>query len=159
MKKWSIVAIITVGHLPTLCCQSYLKSKFNRHMYIGGLVKHSAKPWKTQNTGEHWEYILSSYKRTAPLSDVRRLRDYLGYYRSWYQAVTPAPKALYESLSPEARAVANQLKEYAQRFVQPHTGIPGATTLSKEGNAWYQTVLSWLHDNATPKPTTGLSRL
>ncbi|HVW98990.1 MAG TPA: hypothetical protein VHA52_00900 [Candidatus Babeliaceae bacterium] len=152
---------ITLTITAQLYPQSHLRPFFNRAMYLGTLVKHQeAKPWRSALKYD-WRQALVNYKRTASSTDINRLYEYLTYYRSWYQAVTPPPSDLYESLSDQAKALIKQLKHYAEQFIQHPPARAGATSLSKEGDQWYQNILSLLRskdskDNTRP---SGLSAL
>lgn len=87
-------------------------------------------------------HALDKYlKHSSPL-DEQHVFEYLHHYGSWYQAVTPAPQALVESLSSRAHLLVNRLKKYAQPFElifdQP---MPGRSRLSPEGRQYYEEVI------------------
>ena len=85
---------------------------------------------------------LDEYTATCPHgADQANLIQYLNYYRSWYQAVTPAPRALVESLSPAAVIFIDQLRAIAEQFITTPEQRPGASKLSAAGNCFYQKII------------------
>lgn len=86
---------------------------------------------------------VNVYQQTAPEQEFPIMLEFLRYYRSWYQAVTPAPIRLVEQLSPAALKFIAQLKSIANRFTQtPQAGLMGASRLSAEGERFYQQVIT-----------------
>jgi len=91
------------------------------------------------------------YKLYAPKADLNATIDYLGYYTSWYQATTPAPRGLWESLSPAAKRLIEKIRNYAERFKNPSPEtMPGASKLSSEGKAYYNSVIQDLQPVIVP---------
>lgn len=77
--------------------------------------------------------------------DLKHLIEYIEFYTSWYQAVTPAPRDLYDSLSDEAHEFVEELKTIAKVFERkPKPFLMGATRLNPEGKIFYQRVLKSL---------------
>lgn len=85
---------------------------------------------------------LTAYQHAAPEQDYQNLVAFLHYYRSWYQAVTPAPMGLISSLSPAALKFIAQLKAIAKSFVRAPQGIPGSSRLTAPGEQFYQSVIA-----------------
>ena len=80
------------------------------------------------------------------LVDLQNIARYLTFYRSWYQSVAPAPVSLQQSLTPETKALLQEIKEPADRYFAQKTGpgIPGASRLSIYGTKYYDKINSWL---------------
>lgn len=93
----------------------------------------------------HAKQIITQFFKKASDQDKQLFTDYLAYYRSegGYQAVTPAPGKLRESLSPDARNLWKKLTQLAQKFVQKPLGIPGSSKLTKAGEKYYQDLLAY----------------
>lgn len=90
---------------------------------------------------------LNTYQQTAPAQEFPVTLAFLHYYRSWYQAVTPAPIRLIESLSPAALKFIAQLKALANQFTQtPQAGLMGASRLSPEGERFYEKVIDMVQN-------------
>lgn len=88
------------------------------------------------------QQALNEYQHSAPEQDYQNLLEYMRYYRSWYQAVTPAPIRLVEQLSPAALKFIAQIKHAASPFTRAPQGIPGSTRLTEEGERFYRTLIS-----------------
>lgn len=54
-------------------------------------------------------------QQNVPVGDHENLINFLQFYKSWYQAVTPAPINLIIQLSPQAMAYVNSLKRIAEQ--------------------------------------------
>lgn len=89
--------------------------------------------------------VLVDFSKTASLDELKALQDYLGYYKSWYQRVTPATQSVLEALSQNALATANKLKALGDRFkIEKKTTLAGATSLSKQGDKYYKYIKTLL---------------
>ena len=88
---------------------------------------------------------IDDFSKAHP-QELKKFKEYLSYYKSegGYQAVTPAPRTLRESLSKESRELFNKIKRSAQPYTQPRRAIPGASSLSHEGDIYYQILLKYL---------------
>jgi hypothetical protein len=94
---------------------------------------------------------INVYQRSAPEQEYQILLEFLRYYRSWYQAVTPAPISLIERLSPAALKFIAQLKFIAKTFEQKAQAMPGATRLSETGDQFYQAVIAMVENQLINK--------
>ncbi len=88
---------------------------------------------------------IDNFAQAHP-QELQKFKEYLSYYKSegGYQAVTPAPRTLRHALSAESRELFNRIKQSARRFTQSKASMPGATSLSKEGDIYYQILLKYL---------------
>jgi len=85
---------------------------------------------------------FDAYQATDPSpQDINNVLKYVTYYRSWYQAVTPAPINLINSLSPAAKAYIKQLQAIAKIFETIPENRPGSSRLSMAGNCFYQKII------------------
>jgi len=84
---------------------------------------------------------LNVYQRSAPEQEFPIMLEFLHYYRSWYQAVTPAPMELIRHLSPAALKFIAQLKAIAQTFTRAPQNIPGSSRLTEQGEQFYEAVM------------------
>lgn len=82
--------------------------------------------------------------RTSSCEDYSQFVEYLSYFQSWYQTVTPAPVSLYEDIKASGGLdVVTNLKTIMQPFEQrPLTPI-GGNRLSPNGRAAYQELLTY----------------
>lgn len=86
-------------------------------------------------------YVAASRPENPNSEDMVK---YLGYFKSWYQSVKPAPVELYDKInsSQAATAYINELKRIAQQFKkEPTPGMSGASSLSADGVTFYQYVI------------------
>jgi len=103
------------------------------------------------------QQALTLYKYRGPQAEYNKLIDYLQYYRSWYQAVTPAPRSLVEQLSSDALLYVKNLQSAVNEFalVSPaiagSRGQIGASTLSPEGERFYQKVIAMTREQLIDK--------
>jgi hypothetical protein len=96
--------------------------------------------------------LVRNYKNSESSTEVLKTTNYLNYYRSWYQAVAPAPVGFFESLSPKSQNFIAEIKKLAEKFVvTPEKMMPGASKLSAEGEKFYQKVIAQL--KSLPEPT------
>lgn len=89
---------------------------------------------------------IELYLAKATPQDQANLAEYLKYYRSegHYQAVTPVPGALRESLSADAHDLFKKLTKHAQPFIHKPKSIPGSSRLTAQGEAYYQSLISFI---------------
>ncbi len=89
---------------------------------------------------------IEHYLAKAPQHDRTNFAAYLKYYRSEgrYQAVTPAPSTLRESLSPDAQALFKKLVKRARPFTHKPKPTPGASRLTAEGEEFYQNIIAFI---------------
>jgi hypothetical protein len=89
---------------------------------------------------------IESSLQTTSLEELENLKYYISFYRSWYQAVTPAPKNLEDTLSPQAKKSVNLIKSTAEKYFmqEPIQRMPGASRLSLDGTKYYDKVINWL---------------
>lgn len=89
---------------------------------------------------------LESYVQTASLEDLNNLKKYISFYRSWYQAVAPAPRNLEATLSPQAKKAVALIKTTAEKYFmqEPIQRMPGASRLSVDGTKYYDKIIQWL---------------
>lgn len=94
----------------------------------------------------HAKRDLSPIIKNVSIEDLKKLGKYLAYYRSWYQAVTPAPRELVESLTDKAKDMLAHIKEAADtHFTQePAQKIAGASRLSLYGTKYYDQINAWI---------------
>lgn len=97
------------------------------------------------------QQALNEYQYSAPEQDYQNLLEYVRYYRSWYQAVTPAPIRLVEQLSPAALKFIAQIKYAVSPFTRAPQGIPGSTRLTETGEQFYRTVISMIESQLIDK--------
>lgn len=97
------------------------------------------------------QQALIIYRQSAPEQEYPIMLEFLHYYRSWYQAVTPPPMSLVEQLSPAALKFIAQLKFIARQFEQAPRGIPGASRLTIQGEQFYQTVIDMVQSQLIDK--------
>lgn len=89
---------------------------------------------------------IDNYFKAATAEDKKNFAEYLRFYRSagGYQVVTPAPASLLKNLSPQAKALFAKLKELAQSYTQPRVAKPGATTLTLEGEKFWESIRKYV---------------
>jgi hypothetical protein len=89
---------------------------------------------------------LAPYLKDIELEDVEKLNQYLTFYRSWYQSVTPPPHELTKDLSEEAKEMIRIIKETADTYFKqkPPQNISGASRLSLAGALYYDKITAWL---------------
>lgn len=88
--------------------------------------------------------IINDYKGAASTQDKQQLKEFLEYYRHWYQAVTPPPHGSYKRLTSKAQEVVNKIRKLGDTFAKKTTTRPGESRLSQEGEKFYQEVLTLL---------------
>jgi len=98
---------------------------------------------------------IAQFFKNSSERDKHLFAQYITYYRSegGYQAVTPAPLVLRESLSPDARNLWEKLKQIAQKnkkFIQKPLGLPGSSKLTPEGEKYYQDLVAYTNDLLRP---------
>lgn len=91
-------------------------------------------------------------------NEFPKLVEYLNFFRSWYQSVSPAPQSLLESLSPDAQRYVQTLKDIAQKhgFVQPYSNDQavartGTSRLSADGEKFYTNIIERTSDDFTTR--------
>ncbi len=86
--------------------------------------------------------------KTISHKDKLNFAQYLTYYRSegHYQAVTPAPRELRESLAQEAKDLFSKILNLAKDFEIPKKNIPGSSSLSKDGEKFFESIISFTSD-------------
>jgi hypothetical protein len=97
------------------------------------------------------QQALNVYQRNAPEQEYALLYEYMQYYRSWYQAVTPAPIQLVEQLSPAALKFIAQLKYAAQPFTRAPRNMPGSSRLTAQGEQFFQAVVQMVRSQLLDK--------
>lgn len=103
------------------------------------------RPKGSRHTMMEAQKLIAKYKETATPQELEKVINYLTYYRSWYQAVSPAPADSYKQMSPNSKKLVNQLRELGDRFiVKPEKMMPGSSRLSPEGDNFYQTAIEEL---------------
>ncbi len=92
---------------------------------------------------------IEHYLAKACHRDKTNLAEYLKYYRSegHYQAVTPAPNALRDSLSPDAQALFKKLVKRARPFTRKPKPVPGASRLTAEGEEFYESIIAFINES------------
>ncbi len=98
------------------------------------------------------EKALEEYKNSPRRNPAEgeRLVEYLGFYRSWYQSVTPASTALIDSLSTAALEYVGKLQKIVaeNRDLAARKGAPGTMTgssrLTELGSKFYETIINQL---------------
>ena len=99
----------------------------------------------TLNTAETKAFAeVNTYLKSATQTDRDNLVNYLGYYRSWYQAVTPAPQDLFIKLSSNAKDLVKKIKDIAVEFTTQPAAMAGSSKLTKDGEKFYQDVIKKL---------------
>ncbi len=94
---------------------------------------------------------VDKYLASATEADRNKLVKYLGFYRSWYQAVTPAPQDLYNQLSRKAKKLAASIKEIAKEFTIQSKSLIGSSKLTKDGVTFYTEVINRLQNGQVNK--------
>ena len=93
--------------------------------------------------------IITSYFNTASDQDKHIFAEYLKNYKSagGYQAVTPASQEILQAVNsnPALQQTFNDIKQIAQQFTQPKTSIPGASSLTPEGEALYAALIQFVN--------------
>lgn len=118
IKKYSLIALLVIG-----------ASTFTHSLYGAHELQRASRR-------------IDKYLKHSSPTDTANVFEYLHYYPSWYQAVTPAPVTLVESLSHRARNLIESLKEIAKDFeIKPTPQLPGSSRLSPEGRAYYEEVI------------------
>lgn len=100
---------------------------------------------KSQIAFNRIKHDLDRYKESkVGQSELQDLIEYLGYYRSWYQSVSPAPQELYQKLSRKSRQLVELIKKNAKQFEitrqQDDRTKPmmGSSRLTNNGHEYYQ---------------------
>jgi len=102
----------------------------------------------------------SGYESSNPTMDERHaLLDYLKYYRSFYQLVTPPPRDLIEKITPAARAYVTALKKIVEKNKlagDSTRGMTGTSRLSSNGEKLYEKAIDMLQKKfSSQKPCCG----
>ena len=89
--------------------------------------------------------VLYNFTTHVTRPDIVTIVEYMKYYKSWYQSVTPAPTTLVNALSQQDKRFIEQVKQIIQPFqVTSPTSRMGASTLSRDGEILYEYVLAKL---------------
>ena len=89
--------------------------------------------------------VLYNFTTHVTRPDIVTIVEYMKYYKSWYQAVTPAPIKLVNALSQQDKRFIEQVKQIVQPFqVTSPTARLGASTLTRDGEILYEYVLAKL---------------
>lgn len=113
---------------------------------------------KSQQAFNQIKPELDRYKAKVSPDQLSDLVNYLGYYRSWYQSVSPAPRDLTEKLSKQSNNLVNLIRKNAEPFVTDQSdankSIVGASKLSQDGDEYYQMIIDYLNQkiSSIPRP-------
>lgn len=125
-------------------------------MKPGGQAIRARQSFEVSNAVMQAQNYLDTFLSRATPAEKDAFGDYLKTYRSWYQAVTPASTAVinaYNRLRPEAHEALGAIKAIADQFVSGASGVPGSSTLSNDGNEYYQTLLAQFNTpRSKPRP-------
>lgn len=91
---------------------------------------------------------IELYRAKASDSDLANFAEYLKYYRSegHYQAVTPAPHALREALSPDAQNLFKKFIKQARPFTRKPKQLTGSSRLTQEGELFYKSIIAHVNE-------------
>lgn len=117
------------------------------------IISPEPRPKASRQTLKRAQELIGKYKKapTTTPQELEKVINYLSFYRSWYQAVTPAPTDSYKQLSEESKKLVDQLKRWGDTFIaEPEKMMPGASRLSEEGQSFYQAVIAALKAGTLP---------
>jgi hypothetical protein len=80
---------------------------------------------------------------------ISAVPEYLSYYRSFFQAVTPAPREIYDAVyayGPSREFVEGVIKIAEDNFTRPARAMAGSSKLTADGERYFQKVLSLIQD-------------
>lgn len=93
--------------------------------------------------------VITDYFTTATAHDKYVFSEYLKNYKSvgGYQAVTPPSPEILKAAqdNPTLQTTFNTIKEIAKQFTQTKKDIPGASSLTPEGEAFYAALIHFVN--------------
>ena len=102
-----------------------------------------------QDAVEKAKKVITDYFATATAQDKHVFSEYLKNYKSagGYQAVTPAKQEILKAVeeSKALQAAFARVKEIAQQFTQEKQTMPGASSLTPEGEAFYAELIRFVN--------------
>lgn len=95
--------------------------------------------------------LINDFAQNASQQDLFNLRDYMKYYKSWYQSVAPAPRDFVASLNSDIMSTAQALKQIGDSYMSVHSLRPGKSRLSSAGEQFYLDVIELIDRAAQAK--------
>jgi hypothetical protein len=146
MKKILLIVLTTPPLVQRLLCQE--AQSLARQLVFDTLPLHTG-PQKInllQIALTKAQQTIDMYAQQVSQESFLNTLAYMKFYRSWYQSVTPAPRQVYEALNEQDHKFINVLKKIAQPFMQEPSSIPGASSLSQQGDIFYQQVIALMEN-------------
>lgn len=168
MNKISVLLLLTAISVSAVSYRQPSRDDIRRLPTFEETNEMLAEQEKERRVDEAFDKIkprLEQYAREASPEERGNFANYVGYYRSWggYQAVSPAPREVTQNLTKEENKLAQEIKRVAEVFVskkeqskpsiRPETQVIGRSTLSPEGDEYYQRVIDYINNPTFDKPT------